>query len=91
LSPTVITTTAVFDPAQLVADAVSFARALGAGGTAVAVILLVALVIWGVPWGKGEKAPAPLSDGGTAADRELPPAREGGGEPGGGPTGGMGG
>ena len=41
---------------------------------------------------KVEVVPAlePISDGGVATDRDLPPAREGGGEPGGGPEGGMG-
>ena len=37
-----------------------------------------------------EPAPPPVSDGGLASDRDLPPAKEGGGEPGGGPTGGNG-
>jgi hypothetical protein len=37
-----------------------------------------------------EPAPAPLSDGGIAEDREIPPAVLTTGEPGGGETGGMG-
>lgn len=39
---------------------------------------------------KVEAAPEPVSDGGTAADRELTPAKEGGGPAGGSDTGGMG-
>lgn len=37
-----------------------------------------------------EKAPEPISDGGQASDRDLPPAVEVGGEPGGGQDGGAG-
>jgi cell division septation protein DedD len=39
---------------------------------------------------KVEPSPEPISDGGIAADRELPPAEPTTGEPGGGETGGMG-
>lgn len=42
-----------------------------------------------IEW-KVEPAPEPVSDGGTAADRDRPPAQEGGGPAGGGPTGGSG-
>jgi hypothetical protein len=40
---------------------------------------------------KVEPSPEPISDGGVAEDREIPPAVLTEGEPGGGPTGGMGG
>jgi hypothetical protein len=65
----------------------------------VALILAAALLVYAgreaveavraIEW-KVEPSPAPLSDGGIAADREIPPAVLTEGEPGGGETGGMG-
>lgn len=80
--------------------ALRFAQAAWEAGLwwlALAMLLLVAVVAVLGPRALGalrnvkpEPAPEPISDGGTAADRDLTPAEATTGEPGGGPTGGMG-
>lgn len=76
--------------------AARIASALGAPGW-----VFIALVVGGVAvlgfralprlvGVKVEPAPPPISDGGTAAERDLPPAQPTSGEAGGGPTGGSG-
>jgi hypothetical protein len=95
MDPGTITTTvasAALDPGAVVGIVVALLALFGAPwwvGPAVRIGVAVFLGARAAGM-KVEEAPAPVSDGGTAAERELPPAQQTSGEAGGGPTGGNG-
>ncbi len=70
------------DAAWVLGKAIGVARALGAPVALVAVLGLFWLLVkfWGAEI-EVRPAPPPISDGGAAADRDLPPARPGDGGP----------